>query len=90
MNHYSGLLDGHTFTAGKPFVVMAWPSKSAVTAFDSKLAAWNFLEAASRHDPTAVFARVYEFTSGRWERIPSLPTYLTKLEVNREEAEMAD
>jgi hypothetical protein len=78
MNSFSGPLDGHAFTAELPFIVIGWPSKSAVTTFETKVALWNYLEAASRRDPDAILARAYEFTGKRWERMPALPTYLSR------------
>ncbi|HEY1174223.1 MAG TPA: hypothetical protein VGH19_22850 [Verrucomicrobiae bacterium] len=82
MTTYSGLLDGRIFSSDKPVVVFGWPSKSTVTSFTAKQAAWNYLEAGSRQSPKAVFARLYEFNGTHWHRIPTQPTYLQRLEMN--------
>jgi hypothetical protein len=79
-------MDGKLFSADKPVVILNWPTRSAVTAFDNKMSAWNYLESATRKHASAIFARVYEFQGDRWERVPALPTYLKKLEESKCEA----
>jgi hypothetical protein len=86
MTLFSGPLDGHAFASDKPFVILGWPSKNAVRSFASKREVWSHLDAASRTDKRAIFARVYEFHDGVWHRIPAQPTYLQRLEL---ESQMA-
>jgi hypothetical protein len=83
MHSYFGHLEGRHLAAEKPIIVLGWPLSSSICSFDSKIAAWNYVEAAARHDRLAIFARVYEHTQDHWHRIPSLPTYLQKLEEAR-------
>lgn len=82
MNHYAGPLEGRLFASSCPFVVLGWPSKSARTGFETKESLWSYLEAGSRSDPKAIFARAYEFVEGKWHRIPPLPTYLNRHETH--------
>jgi hypothetical protein len=80
MHPFTGLMEGHCFSADKPVVVIGRSAAAGMKTFENKIAAWNYIEATSRHNQTARFFRVYELQGERWERIPALPTYLQRLQ----------
>ncbi len=78
MTLYAGPLNGKPFAANLPFLILGWPSPSAVTTFANKISLWNYLESARHRDPQAVLTHAYGFEDGHWLRIPTLPAYLTR------------
>lgn len=80
MHPYYAKLEGRTFFAEKPVIVLGWPAPGSVAGFDSRMAAWSYVEVAARQDCHAIFARVFEHAGEQWLRIPSRPTYLQILE----------
>jgi hypothetical protein len=76
-------MDGRLLIADKPVVVLGWPASSSMTSFETRMAAWNYVEVASRQDKSAIHARVFEHVGNEWRRIPPFPTYLQKIEEAR-------
>ncbi len=62
-------MDGETFRANQPFVVLGYPTETEAKTFGTEEEARAFISDERRSDKFATFARIYGLSGGKWNRL---------------------